>query len=367
VRVRGALRATPALGLALASLAALAGCAQRGLPPGGPVDDTAPTVLSIPPADGLTAVPPGTAIRITFSEPMDHGSVHRALRIFPEPGPVRTTWNEQELTVETPPGAPAGSSGERIATLLTEAVDRRGNRLEAAFEAAWSEGERLPHGSISGSVRGGSGRTPPRVLLFLSPGPPLDSLAAIIPLRETSPDVKGAFRIAHLPDGDGALYALFALRQDRPRPELDPGKDLIAVGPDSIALSGDRADTAGIELTLVKPDADGTVSGLLPPPAEGATLRLEAAADTLFYEAEPDSSGRFTLESVRPGRYRMVVVRGAGGEEPPPPDWPASIRVRPGEKVVLPGGAEPDSIPATPASADTSAARPDSVRPGEKP
>jgi hypothetical protein len=303
-----------------------------------------PAVLAIEPPDGATRVSPGTPVQIVFSERMDKESVERAIRVAPDPGRFERAWSATSLTLSIPAGTPVGAAGERIVTVLRTAEDRRGNRLAAPFDAAFTVGDSIPPGEIAGKLTGDS-RGQARILVFTSPGPPLDSLAAVPPLRETSAGASGAFVIRHVPVG-GPPFALFALSQGEHRQQIDPARDRIAVGPDSIHLSTESPRAGEIAMALVKPDAPGSVSGRLTPPRADAAVRLVSADDTTkTVEATTDSLGSFLLEPVPPGRYRIRVSEGGDGAaaETPFPGVAEPLAVAPGERVSL---SPPDSAAA---------------------
>lgn len=317
--------------------AGLAGCAERGLPPGGPVDDVPPTVALVEPAEGATRAASGTPIRLLFSERMNRSSVERALRIFPDPGRFDRRWEGLALVVGLAPGAPEGPGGLRVVSLLRSAEDRRGNRLREPYEAAFTTGDSIPGGEIAGRLSGDSREARARLLLFRAPGPPLDSLAAAGPLRETSAAADGAFRFRFL-SASGETLALFALAQAELGPRIDPERDRLAVGPDTLVLTAERPRIDGTEMSLVAPDAPGSVAGGIGAPAESARVLLRNLTDsTRVLEAVPDSSGAFLIESVPPGAYRLRLVAGAEGAEGPAPGAPDTIRVVPGARVRLPG------------------------------
>jgi hypothetical protein len=143
---------------AAVTAALLAACAQRGAPPGGPIDKDPPTIGAVTPAPGAVRVAPEDTVRLQFSESVDRKSVERGIRVFPNPGPIAFVWREHELTVELPPGAPVGYWGERVVTVLSSARDRRGNRLESTYEMAYTTRDTIPGGSIEGTVSGSGAR-----------------------------------------------------------------------------------------------------------------------------------------------------------------------------------------------------------------
>jgi hypothetical protein len=346
--------------LALACVGA--GCALRLPPPGGAVDDQAPQILSHAPAAAETGVPPSTPVQIVFSEKMNRKSVERALRVFPNPGRIERAWRDHELLLAFEPDAPVGRLGERVVVILGSAEDRRGNRIEAPLELAYSQTDSLPRGEIAGTLSGHNRLTPTSVLLFAAPGPEPDSLEQATPLREVSPAADGAFRIGFVDAGGGAPLALFAI--ERVGEGAARSSDArVAFGPDTLRLDADSARAAGIELALVAPDAAGSVHGRAAGFAPPAFARLTSIADTsITSEAAVDSAGVFLLESVAPQRYRLRVHAGEDSLGVALPDVPESIRVRPGERVRLPGAPEPEPEPAPePAPDPGGAAPPDSA------
>ena len=335
----------------LAAVCLICGCAERGAPPGGPIDDVPPAVMTAEPADGATRVAPGTPIRLVFSERMNRESVERALRIAPDPGRFERAWSEMELTLRLAGDAPSGPLGERVVTILRTAEDRRRNRLAAPFEIAYTSGDSLPAGSIAGKLTGDS-QGQARILLYPSPGPSLDSLAVTPPIRETSAAQSGEFRLESLSTSGAAPLALFAVSQAQRRDRLDPARDRVAVGPDSLVLAAERPRIDDADLSLVRPDAPGSVWGRIEPPRPDAVARLHSLADSSrTLEAPVDSSGAFLLESVPPGGYRLRVVAAAdsGSTEEPIPGVPDPLVVAPGRRVML---SKPDSL-AAPAPRDS--------------
>ncbi|MFN0150694.1 MAG: Ig-like domain-containing protein [bacterium] len=352
--------------LALEAALVLA-CAQRGSPPGGPIDRDAPHVASVFPADGATNVAVVDTVRLRFSERVDHKSVERAIRIFPNAEPLRFSWSESEVAITLAPGAPAGAAGEYVVTLLSSAEDRRGNRLAETFEAAFSLRDSIPSGVIEGTLSGVSGRGVARVLLFSSPGPPADSLAAVTPLRETAPAANGAFRFSHLASGADETYAIFGLLQESSGDAIDRDRDRVAFGPDSICASaaalgartppdtsGSAPDSAGappLLLKLVGFDDPAKIRGFVDGGGSGRFARLAAIGDSPdTLETAIDSAGVFVLDSVAAGSYRLVVRDTNTTTETPFARAPGVIRVRPGDDLVF---GEP---PRAPEPADTSAA-----------
>jgi hypothetical protein len=367
----GAIR-DGALALALLGALAWTGCAERGLPPGGPVDDVAPAVLLTEPADGARNVLPGAVFRITFSESMDRKSVERGLRIAPDPAATERSWQDNTfvvaITAEESLGAAggAGAEGERVFTILRSAQDRRGNNLVEPVEIGFTGGDSLSSGEIEGKLTGETGEPRARLLLFRFPGPPLDSIAAVHALRETSPAADGAFRFRYLDASGADTLSLFALSQVEVNSEIDPLRDRIAIGPDTLVLSPAAPRATGFALTLVKPDAPGSFAGRVDSSLVGASVLLRSLADSAStFEGEVDSSGSFLVDSVPPGAYVLRLLDPSQEVESPFPDFPETLRVRPGEKRRMPGT---DSLAVVPSdSLSSEGSREGGAAEGEEP
>jgi hypothetical protein len=98
-------------------------------------DNTAPTIVSISPANGTTA-PPNTKVYVTFSEPMDQTTINNTnvtLKVTSSsaavPGPV--TYNAaQNMAIFSPTSALTPSTGYTL-TVTTGVKDVAGNALAA--------------------------------------------------------------------------------------------------------------------------------------------------------------------------------------------------------------------------------------------
>ena len=100
-----------------------------------------PTVASVFPADGATGVPRGVLPRVTFSEPMDPGTMTRpgAVAVTGPRGPVATTVvaGEEATDFTVVPAEPlSGDGGTYTVSVASSAADAVGNPLERG--EAWT-------------------------------------------------------------------------------------------------------------------------------------------------------------------------------------------------------------------------------------
>ncbi len=116
--------------------AALASCGGQQTTPPAPTpppagDTTAPSVVSVSPADGATGVAKDAPIVVTFSEPMNQGSAQAAFQSATL-GPATFSWNTEGTVMTVKPNAALAytSSGKAYTfSETTTATDRAGNAL----------------------------------------------------------------------------------------------------------------------------------------------------------------------------------------------------------------------------------------------
>jgi uncharacterized protein (DUF2141 family) len=138
---------TPFFFLVLLALALLGACAKVGRPQGGAVDKELPRILGHAPARDALRVPLDTALKIVFSEAMDHQRTEEAIFVSPA-GPLRYRWRGQTLHLELA----LRSERTYVITVGTGARDLRGNALEQSFSLAFATGAHLNQGTLVGHV-----------------------------------------------------------------------------------------------------------------------------------------------------------------------------------------------------------------------
>lgn len=112
-------------------------------------DTTAPTVLSVSPASGSTAILPGTSVTLTFSEPMLGSSIDATTVSLKTAGGVlvnsTVTYNSATNSVTLTPTAALSVSTTYIITVLGGAADPRvkdaaGNALALTYTSSFTTG-----------------------------------------------------------------------------------------------------------------------------------------------------------------------------------------------------------------------------------
>jgi uncharacterized protein (DUF2141 family) len=126
-------------------------CAKEGMPPGGPEDTTPPEVISVSPQPGSTQVDLNSKIRITFSERMLAKITEESIFISPLPKkPFEFGWRGKTLLLT--PQELLLPDRTYVISVGTDAQDLRRNRLAQSHTFAFSTGDKLDYGSISGQV-----------------------------------------------------------------------------------------------------------------------------------------------------------------------------------------------------------------------
>jgi hypothetical protein len=112
----------------------LHGCSDDDGTNGDGADTTPPTIESVSPANGATAIPVNTELRIVFSEPIDPSTVNASN--FVMPGTGAGTISVDDATVTCSPAEPLAAGVEHNCSVRTGVEDLAGNRLEAPYN--WS-------------------------------------------------------------------------------------------------------------------------------------------------------------------------------------------------------------------------------------
>jgi hypothetical protein len=132
----------------------------------GNVDNVAPTVVSISPANLATQVDVNAAIVVTFSEPMNTLSVFA--HIAPERCCFGGEWSDDGRTLTAHYFEPMLDNQQYVVTLEPGyARDAAGNPLEKFVSSVFTTGSQLASGSIAGAITGD-----PAPLRLTRPVPP---------------------------------------------------------------------------------------------------------------------------------------------------------------------------------------------------
>jgi hypothetical protein len=120
---------------------ALSGSTQFKFSTARPPDTTPPTVASVAPPNGATAVANNTSIAITFSEAMNQAATAMAITTSPAVACMGGwTWNMAGTTATCVPTADLPSNTLYSVNVSTGARDLAGNTMAAAFASSFTTG-----------------------------------------------------------------------------------------------------------------------------------------------------------------------------------------------------------------------------------
>jgi len=193
------------------------GCGNRLPPPGGPVDEIPPRIISLRPDSNAVGVDVRVAIRITFDEEIQVAMGREGIAMNPFDPDLRVEYGYKTIEVRREGGLNPGCT--HCLQLLPEIKDLRGNPLAGSWKFCFSTGDSLTRGNIRGVIEGPEERVGD--LIFQAVHLP-DSL--VYRARVGS---DGAFTLTHLPRGSYRLLAFIDSRRDsRYDPVEEPGEEI---------------------------------------------------------------------------------------------------------------------------------------------
>jgi uncharacterized protein (DUF2141 family) len=278
-------------------------CAQMESPPGGPVDRTAPLVEGHYPPAGSTGVSAEVELSIAFSERMDRSTVEEALFISPALGqPPRLKWRGRTLRVR--PKDPLRPDQTYVVTLGVGCKDLHNNKLLNSYSFAFSTGQAIDQGRISGMVslyrhhdgdifppRGGVDLWAYRLSTGQDPDPAVDP-----PDYVTQTDEQGRFQLTHLGKGRYRVFAVEDHNRDR---RWNASEELFGVPSADLDLADEPFSITLGPMGVVMLDTLG--------PSLEQARALHRGAVILSFDEDLDSA-----RAVNPEAYHIEPL-----EEPP--------------------------------------------------
>jgi hypothetical protein len=287
-------------------LMALAGCAQAGVPPGGPPDKNPPRLVRITPDTNALNVR-GDAIAFEFDEvvserPRGAPTLADLFIVSPSRGPSGVSWRRRSVQI-MPRGGLRPNTTYTV-RMLPGMVDLNGNTDSSGVTIVFSTGPTLATGRIAG-----------RVFDWVAAKPAPRAVVEAIALPDSArygaeADSAGAFVIMHMPPGQYLLRALI----DQNRNGAVDGRELfdtltvtltdslrhemLAAVRDSLGVglaTADLRDSLTLRLTLDRP-----LDTLFVPARRYFSIKMSDSSvveyDTIFTQAEVD---RRTADSTR--------------------------------------------------------------------
>nr|MBN2277954.1 Ig-like domain-containing protein [candidate division Zixibacteria bacterium] len=226
-------------------------CAKVMAPPGGPEDKTGPVVLETCPSGNTIGVIPDNKISIQFSEGIEKKTVAGAIFISPRfDGPLEYKWKKNDLIITLPDSFAPDIT--YVINVGAEITDLRKNKMDNSHIFAFSTGEQISSGNISGRIfQGGnpvSGMTVGLYQAFESP----DSIrfdSTYAPYLTISGKT-GEYKLDYLPDGQYFVLAF----DDKNRNQLfDFGKESFGISDRPVSFRPESRQEI-IDFNLIEQD-----------------------------------------------------------------------------------------------------------------
>ncbi|MDX9856927.1 MAG: Ig-like domain-containing protein [candidate division Zixibacteria bacterium] len=287
--------------LAFVVVSLYAGCAEVGAPPGGPIDQTAPIILETTPSNGARGVPPGNRVTIVFSERIVRPTTGQPVFVSPRPEIAPDVqWKSDRIIVTL---ADSFKTDQTYLVSVAPTVgDLRGNKLDSTVTIAFTTGQLLDSGRISGHVlQKDKGVAAAMVGLYprsvLADTAALDSL---VPRYAAVTNAEGYFSFSYLSSDSFLLVAW----KDQNRDEaLNPGRENYAVPDRPVGISDLQPFLSGITLPMNEkvvplPWRDTTRAGII-----SSLYTEDGLVRVRFAQPEP-----LSLLTAQPGNALLLPV-----------------------------------------------------------
>ncbi len=227
-------------------------CAKKGFPPGGPADTTLPDIRETLPANGSTKIGLAPEIKINFSEKMQKKFTQEAVLFFPAES-LKYRWDKNSLIVRSK--NPLKPNKTYVVTIGTKAVDVHNNKLKNSYSFAFSTGDSLDSGFISGRIFY-NGKAEPAVSVWAY----VLSNSGDIILGKTNPDYvvqsenDGSYSLKYLSSGSYRLVAVKDLNMDL---NWDPGKEPLGLTFSDVKIDEANKSAENLDFSLSLRDTAG--------------------------------------------------------------------------------------------------------------
>jgi hypothetical protein len=285
----------------------LVACAVDVPPPGGPVDETPPFVVTTSPVAESSGVDPGSEIGLTFSEDMTRARVERLIQFSPpiEIGSVR--WDGRTIFIR--PRDPLHPDTTYVVILKSGFRDNHKVASTDGTEFVFATSAAVDSGTISGRVyfrREPSSRAVVRCFVL-----PVDSgfkAEAARPDRETKADDDGNYALKYLPNRNNA-FIVWAFEDENRNGSFAPKDEAGMTLPDTVVLVPSLPIASGKDIYIVDPKEPAVVAGVVINRSGLDTIPVSVAlyADSTgvppAYMMPCDTTGAFEFGKILRGKY----------------------------------------------------------------
>jgi len=282
-------------------------CAVSVPPSGGPEDRSPPGIVGTSPAADSAGVDPGSAVTITFSEPMEREGISRLVSFSPPVEIDRVRWDGNSLSITAWGGFHPDTT--YLVTVRSGIRDRHRVATKSDFEFAFATSAALDTARISGQVtyrRKPTGKA--TVNAFVLPRDSAFTPETGAPDRQSTTDKDGVYTLSYLSPA-GSRVIVWAYEDANNNGAYDPGGDHSAVLADTVVLTPGSPVRLSADIAIIDPNEPSVVKGRVINESGIdsmlVSVGLFAGADSLpaaFY-VRCDSTGMFEMRQVRMGTY----------------------------------------------------------------
>ena len=280
-------------------------CAHQVPPSGGPEDKTPPSIVATVPDNGAVRVARDLRVEFEFSERIDRDSFPGAIFVSPDPGgELKFKFRKRRAIVVFP--RPLLPDRTYVITLGTDLKDSHGISMANSFTLAFSTGDSLDHGEISGKVYDDK---PQGVAIWAYILPDSADTLNIDPRQragdyQTQAGQSGEYRIPYISPGG---YRIFAVRDQAKNGVYDAGEDDIGLPFRDVAIDRQNPLATGINFRLTREDttAPALTSASMPHHA-----MLEVRLDEIVTARDTTWPRHFTLMN-RQKQDTIAIYQGA--------------------------------------------------------
>ncbi|CAN5658175.1 hypothetical protein BH10BAC5_BH10BAC5_04530 [soil metagenome] len=225
----------------------ISSCANQQPPPGGPEDKTPPVIIKLTPRDSTTNYT-GNKISFEFDEYVNRRSFEESFFISPKPSSnQKFDWSGRSVDVIFENGFDINKTYS--ITINRDLKDLNGgNALTAPFNFAFTTGNKIENGNISGTLFGDNFD---RIIVScyqLPDANPTVKKGDYI----TQPDITGNYTFRNLAPGN---YRIFVIRDESRDQLFSKEIDKIAIPFQDVSLQRDSA-VSGLNFLLSSPSID---------------------------------------------------------------------------------------------------------------
>jgi len=310
----------------LSALALAVGCATIESPPGGPIDETPPELVTVWPESGSVNLPETKVILLSFSEKMDPQRAERFLYLYPPIPFEKTKWHRRReveivLTESLPPDTVI------VVEIPVGMKDNHGVPSVQGYRYPIATAEFVPDGELAGQLLYQEAPLVGGVVeLYAIPPDTLEYFQQKI-LRRTETDSLGHYFFKWLPVPGGPwLVRAFVDGNGDLRPGDNEAKRLL---PGDFSLNDSIPRRLLAMTTLYSPNTPGQLIGRLDSvlawPGAVLAWSMAISEEDTGWTATPQEyplpekrvvprGESFTFKSVPPGMNRLIFFVDANGD-----------------------------------------------------